>query len=47
LAEPVSGGNSAALIKDMAAAIDRVVDKLINESVIPKKDLPSDLEDAL
>ena len=47
LAGPISGGNSAALTKEMASAIDQVADKLINRVAINIKDLPDDLGDAL
>jgi hypothetical protein len=47
LAGPSSGGNSAALTKEMVSAIDQVADTLIDTGVIAKKDLPIDLGDAL
>jgi hypothetical protein len=47
LAGPASTGDSVALTEGMKAAINQIADKLIYEGVIPKKDLPDELGNAL
>ena len=47
LARPAARSDSVSLNEEMTRAISKVADKLIDEGVIPTKDIPSDLCDAL